>query len=138
VVRAGEHRGAAALGQPERVEQDPYNTYTDTDFWRIDYYDGIRASRYDDGTGSSDYGVVTMEITRAGLPTWRGVSVGDGKDAAAAAYPEAVESTYYLTGDTTVPCLSYQAFPDGPGYLMDFVFDENDVVTLILIKNEFD
>lgn len=128
----------AALGQPAQVEKDPYNTYTDTGFWRTDYYDGIWASRYDDGTESSDYGVVTMEITRAGLPTWRGVSVGDGKDAVAAAYPEAVESTYYLTGDTTVPCLGYQAFPDGPGYLMDFIFDENDKLTQIFIKNEFD
>lgn len=128
----------AALGQPERVEKDPYNTYTDADFWRTDYYDGIWASRYDDGTGSSDYGVVTMEITRAGLPTWRGVSVGDGKDAVAAAYPEAVSDTYYLSGSSSVPCLSYQAFPNGPGYRMDFIFDENNILTRILIKNEFD
>lgn len=132
----GSGAAPAALGEPDRLEKDPNNAYSNTGFWRTEYYDGVTATRYDDGVSSAVYGVVTLEVCRPGLPTWRGVEVGDSLGAVAAAYPEAVTADIPDHGAGSY--LFFETTPNMPGFFMEFYFDEHQTLASMLIKNAFD
>lgn len=128
----------AALGSPSRVEDDSDNSYAPGDFWRTEYYDaGLSATRYVAAGSDRVNGVVTLRVSKAGMPTWLGVQVGDSRDAVAAAYPGAVLEDA-PSSESAASVLFYDASPLTPGFFLQFTFNQDRVLTEILIQNAFD
>jgi hypothetical protein len=77
-----------------------------------------------------------METTLDGLPTYRGIAVGDSREDVMRAYPE-IQLEHFPAkewGDQLV----YESMPGAIcGYFLHFYF-ENDQVVKIMIENMFD
>lgn len=132
----GSGEAPKGLGEASHSSRSELNVYDQGGGWRTEYYEDVTATRYENSTDRI-FGVVTMEVLRPGLPTWRGVQLGDSLEAVASAYPEATlqVSSYGPTGRY----LDFQSNPNGPGgYSLDLYFDEKDTLVAMMFHDNFD
>ncbi|HPE16622.1 MAG TPA: hypothetical protein PK597_06675 [Oscillospiraceae bacterium] len=119
-------------GVGTKTKLDYELSYADGDFWEKTAWDGLTIECYVDADGERS--VISLSTTLPDVSAYRGVSMGDTREAVLAAYPEArSDSCWGLEGDYLWYCKN----EEGWGNTLLFYF-ENDLVVRIELRNFFD
>lgn len=113
-------------------------------YWSRQSWDGFSALCYHVGEepGHDDpdaYSVYTIDTTRTDLTTYRGIRVGDRREAVLEAYPELYDTPYWHDNAPDFPGQDYLWYCDnseGWGAALLFFF-EGDTVSQIRLNNMF-